>query len=728
LEKLFEEGTVSGHEFTYLKKDGELLDVEINSALLKDSKGNVTGSVASIRDITERKLTEREVIKTKEYLDNVIESSLDPIVITDNKGYLVRANKSFLKLLGCEEEEAKGKHIAEFSPLKEGNYESTTGELVEINEEFFNNIKTWMSRLVEERKATNLYSYLIGNDNKLIPVEENIVYFLSEEGDVAGAVGIIRDITEREKIEKETRDAKEFLESVIKSSRDGILITDENGYIQSLNVAMEEMSGYKREELLGEHTSIFAPDDESMVEVIMEKTAEMYEKGFSFYESKLKNKCGETIDVECSSSMIKEDKENNIGAVSIIRNTTDRKEMEKRLFQSEKLKSLGELSGGVAHDFNNILAAILGRVQLLKIQIKPPFGKQEKRKSILDLKAGLEVIEKASLDGAETVRRIQEFSKRKAEDIDFAQVDINELVDNALEFTRVRWKNEAESKGIRIKIQKEFSPLTLLRGNPSELREVFTNLINNAIDAIPQGGKIRIKTFIDNDHVVIKIGDTGNGIPKNVIDRIVDPFFTTKGVQSTGLGLSVSYGIINRHQGVITVDSVEDEGTTFTIRLPLSDKEGAKESREKKVVSKTRKQEKANILVIEDEEDVRQLLRDILTDVGHDVETADNGGQGLKLFKRKDFDLVLTDLGMPGISGWQVAEGIKEINSKTPVALITGWGVELEDYKLRSKVDFIVNKPFRVDQVLELIQKGMKLRKKSIRLAQDVRRKKSSKH
>jgi signal transduction histidine kinase len=217
---------------------------------------------------------------------------------------------------------------------------------------------------------------------------------------------------------------------------------------------------------------------------------------------------------------------------------------QENLIRVEKLKALGEMAAGIAHDFNNVLAAILGRVQLLKMQIKPTRGKQEKRKSALNLKASLEVMEKASLDGAETVRRIQEFSRIRTDDKDFIQVNINELIENTLEFTKVRWKNEAESKGIKIKIKKEFSPLAPITGIPSELREVFTNLVNNALDAIPEGGEIRIKTFMYNNHAVVKIEDTGTGIPKDTKGRIFDPFFTTKGVKSTGLGLSVSYGII----------------------------------------------------------------------------------------------------------------------------------------------------------------------------------------
>jgi len=353
----------------------------------------------------------------------------------------------------------------------------------------------------------------------------------------------------------------------------------------------------------------------------------------------------------------------------------------------------------------------LGRVQLLKLHLKPPLGKQEKRKSLLELKKSLEIIERASLDGAETIRRIQEFSRRRSDDKDFIQVDINELFEDALEFTKARWKDETESKGIRIRIKKELSPLTSILGSSSELREVFTNLINNAIDAMPQGGEIRVESFMDDTIAVIRISNTGKGIPKDIRDRIFDPFFTTKDVKSTGLGLSVSYGIINRHRGTITVDSIEGEETIFTIRFPITKKTSKEEVKEEKVVPIKRKQKKARVLVIEDEEDVRHLLRDILIDAGHNVEVANDASEGIEIFKKKKFDLVFTDLGMPVISGWEVAEKIKSMNENVPVALITGWNIEPKESELKkSGVDLVVQKPFEVNQVLNLVQEGMLLR------------------
>jgi PAS domain S-box-containing protein len=602
--------------------------------------------------------------------------------------------------------------MKELSITNMRTYESTTGEMVEINEAFLNTCMEMLWTLFEEGKVSDWESYYLRKDGIIVPVEMKLSHLYDEIGDNIGAVGVIRDITERRKAEKEIIEARDFLENIFKTTADGIIVTDNEGFITKVNDAMEEITGYPRAELLKQHVTLLTPTDNQHYSEGEHEIEKLVKEGvLKERESLLKRKDGQCIIIETNMSLLFDKKGQTIGCVGINSDITERKKMEQQLLQSEKLKSLGELSGGVAHDFNNVLAAILGRVQLLKMQIKAPLGTQEKRESALELKKGLEIIEKASLDGAETVRRIQEFSRRRTDDKDFTQVDLNELIDNALEFTRVRWKNDAESKGIKIRIRKELSPLNFTLGSSSELREVFTNLINNAIDAMPQGGEIRINSLMNNNNVVVKIGDTGGGIPKDIKDRVFDPFFTTKGVQSTGLGLSVSYGIINRHRGTITVNSVEGEGTTFTIKFPITKKTGEWKVKEEKVVPIKRKQQKASILLIEDEEGVRHLLRDILTGAGHNVEVAADGNEGIEIFKKKKFDLVFTDLGMPVMSGWEVAEKVKRINDKVPVALITGWNVALDSSKMNdSGMDLVIHKPFKMEQVLNLVQEGMILR------------------
>jgi PAS domain S-box-containing protein len=520
----------------------------------------------------------------------------------------------------------------------------------------------------------------------------------------------------------------EYLQGIFETANDAIISTNKEGIITSFNKKAEEMYGYSREEIMEKSIlTLFAPREIAR----QKKGLEAFKKAktFSPIETPMETinvrKNGQEFPVEASISSLEVQGEHIF--TSFIRDITGRKNIEHTLLQSEKLRSLGELAGGVAHDFNNVLAAILGRVQLLRMQIGPPPEKAERRKATRDLRKSLEVIEKAALDGTETIRRIQEFSRKRDDDKHFADVDINKVIDDALEFTKVRWKDEAETKGITIHIKENLSPLAPIAGSAPELREVVTNLINNAIDAMPQGGEIRLKTLMDNGHVVIKIADTGSGIPHALADRIFDPFFTSKGPQSTGLGMSVSYGIINRHRGTINFNSVEGEGTTFTIQLPFSEQTF---ERKKITALRSKKQRKAKILVIEDEQDVLELLKDILTDNGHEVETASHGRQGLKMFSEHHFDLVFTDLGMPEMSGWQVAKEVKKINKETPVALITGWEVQLDQSELKkSGVDLLVNKPFQVDEIRRLVDEGIDLQiksKKTTKLTRNGKKKKTS--
>ncbi len=515
-------------------------------------------------------------------------------------------------------------------------------------------------------------------------------------------------------VEEELRKAKEFLENVFKTSADAIMVTDSQGNIIMVNDAMEMMTGFSKDDILGKHSSTFVPPDKELRATIAKDIGKLFEEG-SLYGSEAvwQRKDGQYISTESNMTLLRDKDGQIIGGVNFVRDVTEKKKVENMLFQSEKLKSLGELAGGVAHDFNNVLAAILGRVQLLSMNLETPSGKQERRKVMRELKKGLEIIEKASLDGAETVRRIQEFSRRRADDKYFTHLDINELVDHALEFTKARWKDEAESKGIKIQIKKEISPPATIAGSASELREVFTNLINNAIDAMPQGGTIRIRTFKENSYIGIKIEDTGMGISKDISDRIFDPFFTTKGPQATGLGMSVSYGIITRHKGTISVDSQEGRGTAFTIKIPVTE---VKEIKDEKTQELSKKGRKGNILIVEDEEDIRTLLSEILTSDGHAVSVASGGKKGIEVFKKERFDLILTDLGMPGMSGWEVASTIKKLAPEVIIAVITGWGIQLDKDEMKQHgVDMIINKPFKVDQILKLAQEAIVIQSKKQR-------------
>jgi CheY-like chemotaxis protein len=253
-------------------------------------------------------------------------------------------------------------------------------------------------------------------------------------------------------------------------------------------------------------------------------------------------------------------------------------------------------------------------------------------------------------------------------------------------------------------------------GDESELREVLVNMVFNAVDAMPEGGQLTLAAEDDNDCVVISVGDTGSGMAPEVKSRIFDPFFTTKGKAGMGLGLAVSFGIIRRHEGSVEVDSEVGVGTRFKIRLPKAKvteevvptmPEPPKPTSQTAIAKDGRlfDENKPKILVVDDEESVRELLRDLLESEGFRVYLAPGSREALALFETNQFDGIFTDVGMPGMSGWELANAIRERNETIPIAVITGWGEAVgSDERKEARVDWVVTKPFRAERISELAQ------------------------
>ena len=479
--------------------------------------------------------------------------------------------------------------------------------------------------------------------------------------------------------------------------RDVIYALDPEGRFTYVNPKVEEILGYKPAELLGRYsTDLLTPQSQRRAQEIFARAARGKDP-FSFYELDMVKKDGSGIvPVEIGTVTVRDAMGRVAGWQGIARDITERKQLEQQILRTERLHALGEMASGVAHDFNNILGAILGRAQLL-------------RRVVLDeeTKRGLDAIEKAALDGANTVRRLQHFTRKRREE-EFFPVDLNQAIKDTLAITEARWKDEANLAGATIEVETSYGKIPPVMGNISELREVLTNIVFNAVEAMPEGGKLTFKTEEVDGWVCASVSDTGIGMVEEVKTRIFDPFFTTKGVKGTGLGLSVSYGIIRGHHGEINVRSNPGHGTTIEIRLPIPSK--LRSAPQPKLAPSAKP---GRILIIDDDGMVRELLSDILEAAGHTVVQASGGREGLRLFRQSDFDLVLTDLGMPECSGWEVAATIKGLAPKTPVALVTGWVLTLDRGKLKEAgVDLVLNKPFQYPDVMALVAEGMDLREK----------------
>ena len=363
---------------------------------------------------------------------------------------------------------------------------------------------------------------------------------------------------------------------------------------------------------------------------------------------------------------------------------------QEKLIQTERLGALGEMASGIAHDFNNILGGILGWVQLVR-----------RAKEEDEIRKGLDIIERSALDGAETVRRIQKFTRTREEKSP-GWVDVNGVVRDTCELTRPKWKDQAQLTGATIRLTMDLSEVRPARGSAPELREVLTNLILNAVDAMPEGGRLSIRTEMEpkKNEVWISVSDTGIGMSRKTQRRVFDPFFTTKGAKGNGLGLSVVYGIVTRHGGDISVKSKPGAGTTFVLQLPAPS--GARETKE--AVASINKTKTMRILVIDDEETIREATAGMLQSMGHCVSAASDGKEGIEQFRCGTFDIVLSDLGMPGVSGWEVTEAIKALRPETSVLLMTEWGVEPDPEEIRKAgAGDVLVKPFKMEELREKI-------------------------
>ena len=352
------------------------------------------------------------------------------------------------------------------------------------------------------------------------------------------------------------------------------------------------------------------------------------------------------------------------------------------LVRGATLRAVGELAAGAAHHLNNLMAVVLGRTQLLLITKPDPA-----------VAASLRSIERAAVDAADTVRQIQGFAGT-ARAGGATRFDLNTVIQEAIGFTRSRWHNEAKVRGASIEVHAQPGPIPEVSGRHVEIREVITNLILNAVDALPEGGRIVIATRAEPGRVIVSVSDSGVGMAAEVKRRAFEPFFTTKGVKRTGLGLAVAYGTVQRHAGQIVLESAPGAGTTVTFWLPAA----ARADNAAGPGAKPPAPRVGSVLVIDDEADVRDLVADVLMSHGHRITVAAGGREGLARFEAGRYDVVLTDLGMPDLDGWQVARAIKASRGDIPVLLLTGWA-DATDPSGATLVDGILKKPFGVEEL-----------------------------
>jgi PAS domain S-box-containing protein len=513
------------------------------------------------------------------------------------------------------------------------------------------------------------------------PLLVSVEPVLDDNEQAVAVVCTARDLSDLRKVQAVARENQSLLTNILESARESIYAVDADGNFKWCNTATLKGLGYQRNNFIGRPllSMVYEADRDSVrekLEAALNGIPQTYEMRYYSPDKQLRYA---RVD---NSPIVVEGR--TTGVLGIARDITEQKEERERAARADKLRALGQLASGVAHDFNNSLAAILGRAQLLRRQVEDPA-----------LVRNLDIIQTAAEDAAATVRRIQTFA-RKSQVKEFELVDVAGLLNDAIEITRTRWQNEARIRGLEYEVKLDTERGHYTYGSASELREVFVNLVVNAVDAMPRGGRLLVSCRRKDGRLQLHFTDNGTGMPEDVRQKIFEPFFSTKGAHGTGLGLSVSYSIIERHSGAISVVSEPGHGATFTIDLPAA----AAESQSEDLSTTLSEAPRLKILVVDDEEPVRETLAEMLVAVNHTVELAGSGQQAVQKMRTGTFDFVFTDLAMPEMDGWETARLIRKGWPGVRIVLVTGYGpTTTPPPGEEGLVDAIIGKPFDFAQV-----------------------------
>jgi len=353
---------------------------------------------------------------------------------------------------------------------------------------------------------------------------------------------------------------------------------------------------------------------------------------------------------------------------------------QEKIILQEKMRGLGQMASGIAHDFNNALAPVIGFSELL---LKNP----EKRADDALVVKWLQNIHTSATDAATVVRRMREFG-RQTQDVNVRQpIQLVDLVNETIELTRPRWKDQAQATGGTIKIVTDLHPVPEIPGDASAIRELLTNLIFNAVDAMATGGTLTLSTGVTGEAVYLAVRDTGAGMSEEVQQRCFDPFFTTKEEHGTGLGLAMVHGIVQRHGGEISLQSAPGRGTTITVTFPI------REMKAPEVAAMNSPLKALRVLVVDDNAAQCEIVKEWLTDAGHTVTVAESGTAALPVLKAGKFDLLITD-HMPGMSGEQLALAVQQSQPALRIILMTGFGDIMAASGVKPQhIDALLNKP-----------------------------------
>ncbi len=488
-------------------------------------------------------------------------------------------------------------------------------------------------------------------------------------------------------------ETQSLLHAIIEGTSDVVYVQDlENRYLV-INPVGAKMLGKTVDEVVGKRdVDLFAPHE---AKIMADENATVVETSETLMQEITVHLGGRDHTFQTNKSPFRNESGTCVGVIGVCRDITEVKLAEELVRRNERLVSIGTLTAGIAHSLNNALSPVVGMADMLLTQHQLSNEIRKAVSAILD----------GASDATDTVRRLQRFTSLKSDDDPPELVDINDLVPQVVESTRPIWSEGS------CHVETELNEGVYVMINPAELRQALINLIHNASEAMPEGGLLTIRTGHKRHFSFVEVSDTGLGMTEEQLARCAEPFYTTKD-NGNGLGLSICYGLAKRHDGSLTASSELGKGSRFEICFPKASPESTGEivTDEK---GQNPEENSLRVLYIDDDTNTRNAVGSMLRASGRSVLEADSVAEGLSKFDPGKFDVVLTDVGMAGMYGYNVVEKVRELDPTLPILFITGWSkadVENRIGRGRPKPDGILEKPVTIRALNEALTLVMKRR------------------
>ena len=673
-----------GYEEPQVRPDGTQAWLRTSKVPLRDQTGAIIGVLGTYEDITEEKRTREELRKSEERYRDLVEHTHELMVTHTPEGIILTSNRALEDFLGKSENEIRGIDMHSLLPPSAW-------------EEFDYQIK----RIFSEEEVSGLMKIqLPEGDTRTVEYTSSLIKTASGSP-IVRSLG--RDITDAWHARRRLEASEKRYRELVERAGIGIMTDDLDGRLTFINDQACAVLGYAREELLGRSLlELVHPEDRDRARTIHEEKVAANGGSTDWYEFRGLRRDGSTFYAEVNLSPRHQDGRMT-GFQIYMRDVTRRKELEAQLLQAQKLESIGRLAGGVAHDFNNVLQAIFGNLDLIP---------RERVDS--GVRSHIDAASKAAERAARLTRQLLAFSRRQV--IQPAPVDLNEVLASMVEMLR---NIVGEEISLIFEPHPEQVALVADRG---QLEQILLNLVVNARDATGPGGQITITTLrIEPDdafrsshpwavspvYAVFSVQDTGSGIAPEIQERIFDPFFTTKDMtRGTGLGLATVHGIVTQHGGHIDVESRPGEGATFTIYLPAST-QAVPQPQSRAHTSQAPAGQGEWILFAEDDAEVREVVRSVLEDAGYIVVEAEDGIEAERLFAEKPdaFKLAILDVVMPRLGGGEAAQRIRKLMPGIPVIFSSGYSDDIVESRIELDGNTrLLSKPYNIAELLRTVR------------------------